>query len=591
MHQTEGQIVFTNKARCRDCYRCVRVCPVKAIRMEHGQAFVEPDRCIACGTCIRECPQGAKAFRDDTGKAARILAEGGQIAASVAPSFAAAFSEWERHRLPSALRQLGFTYVGETAIGAYHVAAKTAQIVAQEPEGSHVCSACPAVVSYIEAYEPELVDRITPVVSPMIAHAGHIREHLGPEAKVIFIGPCVAKKAEAERAEVEGLVDCVLTFRELTEWLQREGIDLQKLEESDFDEEPEGDARFFPVEGGSLRTAELNADLLAANSVAVCGFDELQQAFSALRDDRSPVLVEPLFCPSGCVGGPGVPREQNLYDRRRELISYAGAHRGRTPGEAWDDGILLTQFGPREVPGRQEVAEEEIRRVLALTGKTSPEDELNCGACGYASCREKAIAVIRGMAEPEMCIPYMRRLAEQRTDRIIETSPNGIVIVDDRLNIISMNPAFRRYFMCTEAVLGKRVSYLMDPDPFERVVSGAESIVETVTRHEKYHIVCHQIIYPLPEENQYVGIFVNITRSQADREKLDHLRAQTITQAQELLEHQIDMAQRIGQFLGESAAQGERLVENLMNMARSEQQSGPEEEGDRWPRNTYTSRS
>jgi len=227
--------------------------------------------------------------------------------------------------------------------------------------------------------------------------------------------------------------------------------------------------------------------------------------------------------------------------------------------------------------------------VLAMTGKLSPEDELNCGACGYASCRDKAVAVIRGMAEPEMCIPYMRRLAEQRTDRIIETSPNGIVIVDDRLNIISMNPAFRRYFMCTEAILGKRISYLMDPDPFERVVSGAEKIVETVARHDRYHIICHQIIYSLAEENQYVGIFVNITRSQADREKLDQLRAQTIAQAQELLEHQIDMAQRIGQFLGESSAQGEKLVENLMNMARSEQQSGAEE-GEDWQRSTYTSK-
>ena len=231
-------------------------------------------------------------------------------------------------------------------------------------------------------------------------------------------------------------------------------------------------------------------------------------------------------------------------------------------------------------------------------GKSRPEDQLNCGACGYSSCREKAIAVVRGMAEVEMCIPYMKNLAERRTDRIIETSPNGIVILDERLNILSMNPTFKKFFMCSEAVCGKRISYLMDPDPFEKLASGDKDKLELVVKHDRYNIICHQILYVLPEERQYVGIFVNITNSQANQTKLDHLRVQTIAQARELLEHQISMAQKMGQFLGESTARGEALVEKLMEMADEESENRennasngrPGKKGKNWLWDTYTSK-
>jgi uncharacterized Fe-S cluster-containing protein len=432
------------------------------------------------------------------------------------------------------------------------------------------------------------VNLLTPVCSPMIAPARHIKQELGATTRVIFIGPCVAKKAEAERPQNAGAVDCALTFTELVQWLEAEGIALDRCEESDFDEQPQGDARFFPIEGGSLRTADLNADLLAMDNLSVSGFDNVREAFDEAADGDRHALIEPLFCPHGCVGGPGINLERNLYERRGEVLNYASEHAGAPAGAQAADMELAAEFGPRAVESEHPVTEEEIRRVLAQTGKATPEDELNCGACGYPTCRDKAVAVLRGMAEVEMCLPYMRRVAEQRTDKIIETSPNGIVILDEHLNIIHMNPAFRRMFMCTEAVLGKRISYLMDPDPFERVASGSEQVAEATVRHDRYGIVCHQLMYSLPEDNQHVGIFVNITKSQADQEKLDKLRAQTVAQAQELLEHQITMAQQISRFLGESAAQGERLVENLMSMASEGTREAQTE--DDWRSNTYTSR-
>jgi PAS domain S-box-containing protein len=376
----------------------------------------------------------------------------------------------------------------------------------------------------------------------------------------------------------------------LDEWIKRENISMSALEESSFDESPEGEARVFPLVGGSVRTASLTTDILAAEVVSVSGFSEVKEVLGSLTQS-SATVIEPLFCSQGCINGPAIPGERNIYERRKEILAYAQANRGNAPAEEKDYTELLTRFTPQVVDEQVNITEEAIRAILEKTGKSRPEDQLNCGACGYSSCREKAVAVIRGMAEVEMCIPYMKRLAEQRTDRIIETSPNGIVILDDHLNIIHMNPAFRRYFMCSEAVCGKRISYLMDPDPFEKLASGDQEFIEIVVKHERYNLVAHQILYPLKEEHQYVGIFVNITHSQTNQQKLDQLRAQTIMQAKELMAHQITMAQKIGQFLGESTARGEALVENLMRLAGDESKNPSEKgKGNNWLWDIFTSK-
>jgi iron only hydrogenase large subunit-like protein/uncharacterized Fe-S cluster-containing protein len=562
-----NSIVYTYKAHCRDCYRCVRVCPVKAVRMTGGQAFDEPERCIACGSCIRECPQHAKRFRNDLPAARELLASGAHIAVSVAPSFAAAFTEWERRCLPSALRRLGFAHVSETAVGAYYVAGGTADCVGADPEAQHIFSACPAVVSYIERYAPDMTDRLTPVVSPMIAHSRHLKRKLGPATPVVFVGPCVAKKAEAERPEYAGEIACALTFAELREWLASEGIDLAACEESAFDEEPLGAGRYFALEGGNLRTALMSTDLLSLNVATVSGYEEFRDALDSMAATSEPLTLEPLFCPQGCVGGPGMGCDAVSFARRAELLRYAETKPGAQPepevAKARFD--LATVFTARtEAAGP--VPAELLRKALEATGKYTVDDELNCGACGYASCRDKAEAVVLGMAELEMCIPHMKRLAERRTDRIIETSPNGIVILDSRLAIVSMNAAFKEMFACSDAVCGRGISYLMDQHPFERVASGQQAVVNEVASHDRYHLVTHQLIYAMPEDEQIVGIFVNITKSEADLRKLNQLRAQAVHQAEELLQQQIEMAQGIARTLGEGAARGEQLVASLVQL-------------------------
>lgn len=581
----ERPVLLTDRAQCRDCYRCVRVCPVKAIRMQDDQAEVVAERCILCGRCIQECPQHARTFRNDTHRAKRLIESarqtpGAKVAISVAPTFAALFLDWQRLRLPSALRKLGFDYVGETAIGAGHVAHKIARLVESSPSNDgirspHICTACPAVVRYIERYEPKQVERLLPVVSPMIAHARHIHEKFGENVSVVFLGPCLAKKAEAERPEFEGEVQCVLTFTELMEWMAEEGIELASCEESDFDERPSSVSRVFPLEGGCLRAAGWRTDLLDRDLVTASGIDDVRSILAEPPVRDGPRVLEPLLCSQGCINGPAVPDDLRDVARRDSILSYASKEVGAEQSDRYPN--LETTFHRVKDNLDEKFDKSQVHDILEMIGKANEEDRLDCGACGYSTCWDKAVAVLRGLAEPSMCIPRMRHLAEQRTDRIIETSPNGIVILDSHLNILHMNRAFRRFFTCTESLCGRPISILMDPEPFERTLAAsatsggeADQPIEMTVEHKPYGLVAHQIHYRLSEENQLVGIFVNITGSHDNQEKLDRVRAETIHQARDLLQHQLDMAETIARALGESTAQGESLVEKLLTLAGEE---------------------
>jgi iron only hydrogenase large subunit-like protein/uncharacterized Fe-S cluster-containing protein len=570
---TKPQIVFTLTARCRDCYRCLRACPVKAIRMQNGQAYVDEKRCISCGTCIRECPQQAKTFRNDIDVARRLIDEGHFVAASIAPSFAAVFNRWQRSRLPSALRALGIRYVGQTSHGAYQISLESRRIAEQNPERPHIATACPALINYIEKYRPQLVEYLLPLVSPMTAHARLLKEKLGKETKVIFIGPCVAKKSELNRPEVAGAVDCVLTFKELNAWLLQKDINLSMCEESNFDEKPVHEAQLYPLPGGLIKTAGLTDDGLNLKLLRVDSIQGVRELLNGIEENSEHAVIEPLFCSQGCINGPGVDPDKNLFDRRRDIIEYnAETQAASIVPEAADSELFKATFAEVDSgssPGS--VTEEQIQKILAQTGKQDPEQQLNCGACGYDSCREKAIAVALGMAEPEMCIPYMRRLAERRTDQIFSTTPNGVLMLDDELNILGMNPAFKKFFSCSDVILGRHISYLMDPAPFEKLISGITENLDITVLHRPYNLLCRELLYMLKEEKQIVGIFINITSQQEHEKKLKEIRSQTVEQANELLEHQIKMAQNIAQFLGESTARGEELVRKLMSLSEGDE--------------------
>ena len=567
------QTIYTITANCQDCYRCVRECPVKAIRISGGQARIEDRLCIKCGTCVRECPQHAKTVRSDLDEARALFADDRIVAASVAPSFAAMFTGTLSNRLPSALRRLGFQLVGETAEGAKYVADKSFE----QPRTGSICTACPAVVNYVEKYQPDYMDALIPVVSPMIAHGRMLKEK-HPGCAVVFIGPCAAKKQEILRPGNIGAVDVVLTFTELLEWFSSENIQLEDCSESGFDRLYEiGDARLFPIQGGMLKTAGIISDGTQAEVLHISGVGDIKGLFYG-KPSFEGKLIEPMFCSGGCIGGPCFSfgesqRERlSLFARRESVIRYASqlnrSHNAVPPAPAIPYKV---EFVP-DAQKREAVSENQINKILEQTGKIDPVYQLNCGACGYKTCIGNAIAVARGMAEPEMCIPYMRRLAQQRTDQIIETTPNGIVILDSELCMIKMNPAFQKIFMCNNGILGRRISYLVNAEGFEQLQSGAVELYESI--QTKYGIKYHEILYPLREEKQYVGIYADISKIKYDTAQLDTVKAQTLLHAREFLDHQVRFAQEMAHYLGKSTAQSEEIAKRLISLYEEDSGGG-----------------
>ncbi len=598
-------VIYTEFANCQDCYRCVRACPVKAVRVSNSQARVTDDLCVHCGICVQECPQHAKVIAPSLKQVKQLIASGKPVAVSLAPSFAALFSGWSARRLPSALRLLGFSYIAETAEGAEFVSEKTVTLLDQ----GNITTACPAVVNYIEKYHPELISYLLPVVSPMIAHGRILKQRLGADYKVVFIGPCAAKKQEILRPELADAIDAVLTFQELQEWMDEEELVVANCAESDFDHNDGYEkARLYPLQGGQLKACGITSDNTQNDILHISGAENLI-TFFASANNLNYRMIEPLFCSGGCIAGPAFPQNLNLYQKKQALIDYAencaqlkhflkattGSERAAAanqeadtaanplqpdlPVSAREQAVLtgqstiksqvneityLTAFDPTEAIHLEEIDENRIQLALEHTGKSSSENHLNCGACGYNTCRDKAIAVARGLADPEMCLPYMRRLAQQRSDKIMETSPDGIVVLDAELNILHMNPSFQKMFFCSNGILGKRISYLVPADGYEKMVSGQAEQYESI--HSKYGMKYHEILYALRNEAQYVGIYSNITQLKFDSGQIDLIKRQTLEHAKELLDHQIRFSQEMAHFLGKNTAQSEDLVKRITDL-------------------------
>lgn len=562
MNTKNTGIVYTLTAKCQDCYRCLRICPVNAIGVKNGQAYIDDDKCIQCGTCIKECPQNAKTYRKSLNKVQELIRENEFVAASIAPSFAAKYPGWKAKRLPSVLRKLGFSLVLETSDGAVMTAKATVEKAKTQRFGG-VCTACPAIVNYTEKYRPDRIDMLVKVVSPMIAHARLIKKINGNNCRVVFIGPCVAKKGEALRPEYKGVIDDVLTFEELDDWIETEGISFTSMPESGFESYGDsGESRLFPLPGGMLKTAGIDNDGTLINVLHTSGADSVIEIFNIPDDEWKFSLIEPLFCKEGCINGPGMNQNSNLFKRRSEIINYAN-ERKPVKSKMISGGIsLFTEFKATGQAALKKHDESEIQRIFTETGKAQEELQLNCGACGFGSCREMAKAVLDDAAEKTMCMPFMRRMAESRRDMIIETSPNGIVILNNKMNITSINPAFGEFFLCSDSIVGRKISYLMDDIGFEKISSGSTMKYESVMEFNGHQF--HQVVYKLEDDNQYVGIFSDISNIKLNENILESLRIRTVEKAKELLNHQLEMAEKIALFLGESTARSEELLEKLI---------------------------
>ncbi len=600
-------VVSTNPARCRDCYRCVRICPVKAVRVASGQAEIVPELCIECASCVRACPQKAKVVRDDLAAVKAALAAGRTVVASVAPSIAAYFPVDGAPALgltsfepvAAALAQLGFAASGETALGAAMVGpAHKEWSLAHEERWPVIASSCPVVVNLVEQVYPDLIEHLAPVVSPMIAHGRYLKQLYGPDAFVVFIGPCIAKKGEATDSVAAGAVDAALTFDELERWLAERSVVLaaERTEASGgpssatpgalrpAPQDAASPARLFPLEGGLLATAKLETDLLSTNILTGSGMGVCRNVLDGIRAGALQVaMVELMACSGGCINGPALENRTSVAVSRQRVQRYAAA-RGRqvVPDRSeWPD--LFRVYSDRSAP-EPVFSAEQIQAALRQVGKYAPEDELNCGSCGYASCREKAIATLKGMAEPTMCIPYMRARAESLHSVVMDVTPNAIVIVDDDLRIQDMSISAERMFGHSRmSARGKPLQHVIPViQDFLFVRDTGQPVQNKIVRMPRVNngggeLIVEKTIVPVagPSTTQGVhqlmlAIFRDVTEREQQRQELETLRTETLQRTQEVITKQMRVAHEIAGLLGETTAETKVVLTQLSKLLRGD---------------------
>ncbi len=571
-------IIETLRRKCRDCYKCLRACPVKAIKVERGpgpyevHVSVHEDFCVNCGTCIRECPQKAKKPRVDTDKVREFLRRGDRVAVSLAPSFAAALDR--PMRFITALRKAGFHTVQETALGAEMVSQAHMRLLEESGE-PYIGSSCPAVVNLVQRHYPEAVKFLAPLVSPAIAHGKYLKRAM-PGVKVVFIGPCVAKKEEIDDPEVRGAVDVALTFEETLTWLREEGIRLEECQDGEFDGPFPQRARLFPADGGLLR-ATVDCGLLSKAYLSVSGMEaSIETIRHFLGGDDVPRLVDLLACPGGCIAGPSALSKSDLFERRRMLIEYErSAQVNADASPAYYESLLpldelKRSFRDLKVPLARP-SEKQIREILERIGKYTPEDELNCGSCGYSSCRDKAIAVFNGMADPEMCIPYMRQRAESMANVVVNATPDGVIVTTPDGTIVDLNLAAETMIRRKKKeVVGTHISAYMDATLFEETARTMAPSRGEIALNGL--VIDEQVIY-VPDQKLLVGILMDITEERRQMENRKRVAEEAVERARRVIEEQMEVAQKIAGLLGETTAETKISLTTLMNVIGEEMPS------------------
>ena len=536
------------KSNCKNCYKCIRHCPVKAIRFSGNQAHIIGNECILCGHCFVVCPQNAKEIVDGTEKARVLLQSGDPVVVSLAPSFIANYEGVGIESMRRALKKLGFFDVEETAIGATIVKTEYERMLREEERDIIITSCCHSVNLLIQKHFPSALEYLADVMSPMQAHCADIKKRM-PNAKTVFIGPCVAKKDEAEY--YEGLVDAVLTFEELTNWLKSERIELEK----EVDDTPESRARFFPTTGGILKTMAQNAP-----GYTYIALDGVDNCISALKDIESGKIhkcfIEMSACVGSCIGGPVMEKYHSTSPIKDyvTVADYAG-----------ERDFEVDQPAPMELKKHfsmiekklQAPSENDIMAVLRQMGKFKPSDELNCGSCGYNSCREKAIAIIQGKAEISMCLPFLKDKAESFSDTIVKNTPNGLIVLNENLEVQQINTAARKIMNIRTAsdVLGEPVIRILDPSVFMQVKNSGRSVRDQRTYLAEYKKYVEQTVVYDPDSRLLIGIMRDITDEEAEREKKAQINKQTIEVADTVVEKQMRIVQEIASLLGETAAE------------------------------------
>ena len=551
------------KSNCKNCYKCIRHCPVKAIRFSGNQAHIIGNECILCGQCFVVCPQNAKQIVDETEKAKVLLQSGDKVVVSLAPSFVANYEGVGIEAMRTALKKLGFYEVEETAIGATIVKKEYERILREDGRDVVISSCCHSVNLLIQKYFPAELEYLADVVSPMQAHCLDIKKRI-KGAKTVFIGPCVAKKDEAEY--YEGIVDAVLTFEELTNWLKEEGIELeQKMDASE-----DSRARFFPTTGGILKTMVQDAP-----GYTYIALDGIENCIDALKDIESGKIhkcfIEMSACAGSCIGGP-VMEKYHRSAPVKDYISIANYAGEKDFAVEQPDNMELKKHFSFIEHRLQMPSETEIYNVLRQMGKFKPSDELNCGSCGYNTCREKAIAIYQGKAEISMCLPFLKDKAESFSDSIVKNTPNGIIVLNEDLEVQQINEAARNIMNIRSSgdVLGEPVVRIMDPKDFMEVKTNGDAIKNKRVYLAEYKRYVDETVVYDEDTRLIIAIMRDITEAQNEREKKENISRQTIEVADKVVDKQMRIVQEIASLLGETAAETKIALAKLKESIQDE---------------------
>ncbi len=566
-------IIQFREANCKNCYKCIRSCPVKAIAFVNDQARIVESECMLCGNCLTVCPQNAKSVSSEVEVVKSFIRKKEKVYVSLAPSFISAFENADEKWIYAALAKLGFTHVEETAIGAVQVSRQYDKLIIENKMKNIISSCCPSINLLVQKYYPELADQLAPVVSPMIAHAKMLRETYGTRIRVVFIGPCLSKKDECNDLQNDGMVDAVITFEELSTWLSEEGIDYNTDLSKELKGVKELSARIYPVPGGILKTLE-NRRSKNYQFISVDGVDRCMEILDSMKNnDLQHYFIEMNSCAGGCIAGPCMKHiKGGFLEARQRLISYM--KRGLKEEKALQTADVKVNMKKVFVDlskKEENPSEAIILGILNSIGKFTPDKELNCGACGYSSCRDKAIAVFHHKAQLHMCLPYMRERAESISNLIINTTPNGIFALDAELRITEVNASAQKMFGWNDTShVGTCILDVLACEDFRNVIDTGKNVYDAKYYYEKYDITVEQSIIFVPEQNIVVAILKDITGEERTRLQMHRVREANADLAQKVIEKQMRVAQEIASLLGETTAETKVALTQLKKSIMSE---------------------
>ena len=535
------------KSNCKNCYKCIRHCPVKAIRFSGNQAHIIGNECILCGQCFVVCPQNAKEIVNETEKVKVFLQGSEPVIVSLAPSFVANYEGVGINSMRTALKKLGFYDVEETALGATMVKSEYERMIKEDVRDVIISSCCHSVNLLIQKYFPSLLGYLADTLSPMQAHCQDIKKRY-PTAKTVFIGPCVAKKDEAEY--YENIVDAVLTFEELTKWLEEEKIELER----EMDTDACSRARFFPTTGGVLKTMDKKN-----TGFSYVAIDGVENCIAALKDVENGKIhkcfIELSACAGSCIGGPVMEKNHRSPVKDYMAISSFAGERDFDVTQPKPEELKKNfAFIEHKLP---QPSESEIYSVLRQMGKFKPSQELNCGSCGYNTCREKAIAICQGKAEISMCLPYLKDKAESFSDAMVKNTPNGLIVLNEQLEVQQINTSAKSMMniRSDSDVLGEPVVRILDPTIFMEVVKTGRGIRGQRMYLAEYKRYIELTVVSDRDSHLLIGIMRDITEEETQKERRENISRQTIEVADKVVDKQMRIVQEIASLLGETAAE------------------------------------